>query len=186
MACSSAAQRGARRKLRRQHRADFAWRDLAAERRAERNRDDLQHRMCGRRQQGAWADRAALANRLADTDERLAEPEDGPPTDARHHAACRQRGEAASRRRARDAFEEVLGRAAMSEIVAIGHVLDEVEQQGEQRRPPRPAATPVNRTTAANIARGSAVYSSAPAGDVPGIAVSFRIAFASLPGRAGR
>ncbi len=113
-----------------EQRTDLARRDFAAERRAERDGDDLQQRVNHRADERH--PRIGRAHRAADADERPAIPVKRPPAAARDDPADDQDRQPAQRLGAGHATEEALGADHVRDAVAVRDVLDRMQQQREQ------------------------------------------------------
>ena len=109
--------------------ADLARGHFAAERRAKPDCDDLQQRVSD----GGHGHRSIMRlHGLPDADERAAKGIHAPPPKPRDRSAHREHADPAPRRRFGDAAEEALRADDGIEAVAIGQVLEEVEQHRQQ------------------------------------------------------
>ena len=113
-----------------EQRTDLARRDFAAERRAERDGDDLQQRV--NRRADDRHPRIGCTHCAANADERPAIPVQRPPAAAGDDPADDQHREAAQRIGTGHAGEEALGADHVRDAVAVRDVLDRMQQQCEQ------------------------------------------------------
>jgi hypothetical protein len=111
-------------------RADLARRDFAAERRAKRNGNDLEHRMRGRGD-GRHA-RVVGCNRFLDADQWPPITIDDEPAAACNETAEPEHGDPAASRCSLDTLIETLVPDQMRDAVAVRDMLEKMQEQGQR------------------------------------------------------